>query len=177
MVVGKRALPALAVTGQDVGAQLRVRSKPGDALLFMGSPVGDLMERAERWGLLTVWLGPQSDGPGPAGTDHVISGDDPMGFHGATWILAYHLLWELTHVCLEHPGLLSRPDSDPEVCITCSDEGRPGEVVSCKTDRAVVRSDRGMEEVDVTLVGPVEAGSTVLVHAGVAIAGWPEARN
>ena len=45
-------------------------------------------------------------------------------------MLLYHLLWELTHVCFEHPGLLTEPDEcTDEVCITCSDEGRLGEVV------------------------------------------------
>jgi hydrogenase maturation factor len=33
----------------------------------------------------------------------------------------------------------------------------------------VVRSERGLEEVDVTLVGDVSVGDTVLIHAGTAI--------
>ena len=48
-----------------------------------------------------------------------------------TFVLMYHLLWELTHVCFEHPGLLKPPADEctDDVCVTCSDEGRLGEVV------------------------------------------------
>ena len=28
------------------------------------------------------------------------------------FVLLYHLLWELTHVCFEHPGLLKPPDEE-----------------------------------------------------------------
>ncbi|MDR1294316.1 MAG: HypC/HybG/HupF family hydrogenase formation chaperone [Bifidobacteriaceae bacterium] len=59
-----------------------------------------------------------------------------------------------------------------DVCVTCSDEGRPGEVVAAPSgawDPAVVRTDTGIEEVDVTLVGAVVPGDRVLIHAGTAI--------
>ena len=58
--------------------------------------------------------------------------DDPDPLVPATgrFVLLYHLLWELTHVCFEHPGLLTETaECTDEVCITCSDEGRLGEVV------------------------------------------------
>jgi hydrogenase maturation factor len=53
-------------------------------------------------------------------------------------------------------------------CVTCSDEGipmtvtavRPGALALCETDLEVMTD----------LVGPVEPGDVVLVHAGVAIA-------
>lgn len=68
------------------------------------------------------------------------------------------------------PGLL-RPTCVDEVCVTCGDDGRPGEVVTAATDGlAAVRTARGMENVVTTLVGPVTAGDLVLVHAGTAIA-------
>jgi hydrogenase maturation factor len=59
-----------------------------------------------------------------------------------------------------------------EVCITCSDEGRVGEVLKAPAtplDLALVRTATGEESVDVTLVAPVTAGDLVLVHAGVAL--------
>jgi HupF/HypC family len=82
-------------------------------------------------------------------------------------------LWELTHVCFEHSGLL-KPDSPlcetEAVCVTCSDEGRLGEVVAASVDgMATVRTARGNENVMTTLVDPVAPGELVLVHAGTAI--------
>jgi hydrogenase maturation factor len=90
------------------------------------------------------------------------------------FVLMYHLLWELTHVCFEHHGLLTPPAGDcaDDVCVTCSDEGRLGEVVLTPTTEygaALVRTATGEEPVDVTLVGPVVPNDLVLVHAGAAI--------
>ncbi|MCL2316161.1 MAG: HypC/HybG/HupF family hydrogenase formation chaperone [Actinomycetia bacterium] len=62
---------------------------------------------------------------------------------------------------------------DADVCLTCSDEGRPAEVIRVPEDPfgpARVTSERGQEDVDVSLVGTVRPGDRVLVHAGVAIA-------
>jgi hydrogenase maturation factor len=54
--------------------------------------------------------------------------------------------------------------------VTCSDEGRLGEVVSApENGQAAVRTARGIENVVTTLVDPVVAGELVLVHAGTAI--------
>jgi hypothetical protein len=53
-----------------------------------------------------------------------------------------------------------------EVCVTCSDEGRPGVVL----DDGRVRTDAGAEPVDLTLVPDARPGDRVLVHAGLAIA-------
>ncbi len=91
-------------------------------------------------------------------------------------MLLYHLLWELTHVCFEHPGLLVPDAAVCEVdgpCITCSDEGRLAEVVSTSPrgePAAEVRTAQGQETVDTTIVGPVHPGDLLLVHAGAAIA-------
>jgi hydrogenase maturation factor len=91
-----------------------------------------------------------------------------------TFVLMYHLLWELTHVCFEHPGLL-KPASDEctdDVCVTCSDEGRLGEVLLEPADAvssALVRTARGEEWVDVTMLGDVAPNDLILVHAGAAI--------
>jgi hypothetical protein len=90
------------------------------------------------------------------------------------FVLMYHLLWELTHVCFEHPGLLKPrgDDGTQDACVTCSDEGRLGEVVLApgdSTGQALVRTANGEESVDVTVLGDVTPNDLVLVHAGAAI--------
>jgi hydrogenase maturation factor len=58
------------------------------------------------------------------------------------------------------------------VCVTCSDEGRLGEVLLAPSDAegpALVRTAAGEEWVDVTLLGTVSPNDLVLVHAGAAI--------
>ena len=98
--------------------------------------------------------------------------------YGGGFVLLYHLLWELTHVCFEHPGLLSAQrraaDEDADctdvVCITCSDEGRLAEVVATGPGyNARVRTAAGIESIDTTLIGTPRPGSLVLVHAGSAV--------
>jgi hypothetical protein len=86
-------------------------------------------------------------------------------------VLLYHLLWELTHVVFEHPGLLEvEPECTEEACITCSDEGRLAEVRSVVDDGlAEVVVGGTVEAVDTTLVEPVSPGDLLLVHAGVAL--------
>jgi hydrogenase maturation factor len=108
--------------------------------------------------------------------DHVLWLDDADPRVPATggFVLFYHLLWELTHVCFEHSGLLKPDpacaDETAGACVTCSDEGRLGEVVATSADGlAPVRTPRGIEDVVTTLVDPVAAGELVLVHAGTAI--------
>ena len=90
------------------------------------------------------------------------------------FVLMYHLLWELTHVCFEHPGLLKPPADEctDDVCVTCSDEGRLGEVMidAGRRHGQPVRTANGEEWVDdhasSTRSPPNEL---VLVHAGAAI--------
>jgi hydrogenase maturation factor len=61
---------------------------------------------------------------------------------------------------------------DPAIghCITCSDEGTPMTVRALAPDHAVCTDDAdARHEVAVDLVGPLEIGDAILVHAGVAI--------
>ena len=172
VVVGKRSLPAVALSSADWVDQIRSRSRPGDMVLSIGSPGDPDLEQAARrtsvWGLTTVWLDVGTAASSPL---HIgVEGADPA--YGGELVRAYHLLWELSHVCFEHPGLLD--DSDDSVvdrhCITCSDEGRLAEIVEMRAgDHAAVRSSAGMEEVDTTLVADARPGDVVLVHAGAAI--------
>jgi hypothetical protein len=181
VIVGKRALPAFTLTGPDLAALARVAVRAGDIIIAVAAAhdpaVADLMRRAPAWGAHTIWIGSRQRPPGGA-ADHVLWIDDTDPLTPATgrFVLLYHLLWELTHVCFEHPGLLTSPDPGQcaaEVCVTCSDEGRLAEVIEPPAgplDRALVRTADGEEAVDVTLVAPVVPGDLVLVHAGAGLA-------
>ncbi len=180
VIMGKRALPSVALVDPDPVAQVRVATRPGDVIIAVASAedrqVQDVMRRAPAWGAHTIWIG---FGPRPAAgsADHVlwVESDDPMIPATGRFVLMYHLLWELTHVCFEHPGLLKakvEEDCTDEVCVTCSDEGRLGEVVlapDVECGPALVRTATGEEAVDVALVGDVSPGDLLLVHAGAAI--------
>ena len=63
-----------------------------------------------------------------------------------------------------------------EVCITCSDEGRPAEVLTTAPDgTASVRTAEGKEDVVTVLAGALVPGDLVLVHAGMVISKLTEA--
>jgi hydrogenase maturation factor len=153
-----------------------VSVRPGDIVIAVSGAdevhVRSVMQRSRAWGVTTVWIG-SGERPQPGMADHVLWLDDRDPRVPATggFVLFYHLLWELTHVCFEHPGLLKEgPECTDEVCVTCSDEGRLGEVVAvCADGMATVRTANGVETVATALVDPVVAGDLVLVHAGTAI--------
>jgi hydrogenase maturation factor len=178
VVMGKRALPAVSVTGAGAVEELRAAARAGDALVVVAPAASavavEAVRRAPAWGLTTVWIGA---GPRPAPmADHLVWIDEADGAgaarHDGRLVLRYHVLWELTHVCFEHPGLLHDPAADGEdgICITCTDEGRPGEVTTLLGAGLVaVRTARGVETVDASLVDAVEPGDLLLVHAGTAI--------
>jgi hypothetical protein len=187
VLVGKRALPAVSLDGPDPVAALRALVRPGDVILMMSTGTDavahDVLRRSGAWGATTVWLG-WGQRPSAAAADHVIwaegssDEDGAAAVHDGRFVLLYHVLWELTHVCFEHPGLLTAGDdsvcADDEACITCSDEGRVGEVIAtdgvgCTT----VRTARGIETIDTTIVAAVGPGDLVLIHAGTAIAEMP----
>jgi hydrogenase maturation factor len=174
VIVGKRALPAVAITGPDIVDVVRVSVRAGDIVVAVSGAddpqVRSVMRRCPAWGATTVWIG-SGKRPAPGMADHVLWLDDPDPRIPATggFVLFYHLLWELTHVCFEHPGLL-KPQCAEDVCVTCSDEGRLGEVVAASANGlAQVRTAKGIETVATTLLDPVAAGDLVLVHAGTAI--------
>ncbi len=182
VIVGKRALPAVALTGPDLVATARISVRPGDLIVAVAAAadpdVSSIMRRSPAWGATTIWIG-SGVRPAVGAADHVLWLDDPDPLVPATgrFVLLYHLLWELTHVCFEHPGLLTEPkectaegslagpSSGGAACITCSDEGRLGEVVG----PGRVRTAAGVEEVETVLIGQVQPGDLLLVHAGTAI--------
>ena len=186
VIVGKRALPAVSIDAADPVAALRPLVRANDVILVIG-PSDDpnalaVTRRAVAWGATTIWLG---CGPRPAdgAADHIVwaedDGDESHGsaVHDGRLVLLYHVLWELTHVCFEHPGLLTQADDvecDADVCITCSDEGRVGEVIDTDgSGQTLVRTSRGIETIDTTIIDGVAPGDLVLIHAGAAIAEVP----
>jgi hypothetical protein len=181
VIVGKRALPAVTVPpAADMVATLRASVAPGDIVLVLADAedprVIDTMRRGAAWGVETVWIGAGSRRPEAGAANHVIWLDTDDALEASElFVRIYHLLWELTHVCFEHPGLLKpepecAADGDVgSVCITCSDEGRPAEVVLVEGDEALVRTPDGQERIDVSLIDLPAPGDLVLIHAGFAI--------
>jgi hydrogenase maturation factor len=132
------------------------------------------MRRTAAWGVESIWIG-AGNRPETGLADHVLfweEAPDVAPFDGR-FLLLYHVLWELTSVCFDHPGLLREPESTSQctddVCITCSDEGRVAEVVAAAASTADVRAAGRVETIDTTLVGRLAPGDLVLVHAGSAI--------
>ncbi|MFP5326959.1 MAG: HypC/HybG/HupF family hydrogenase formation chaperone [Acidimicrobiia bacterium] len=169
VIMGKRALPAVAVPPEDPIAALRANVRTGDVIAAVAPAddpvVAEVMARAAAWGATTLWIG--FGEPSRTGfADHPLSLDTPSD---DAVVRTYHLLWELTHVCFEHPGLLQVEECAEEVCITCSDEGRLGEVEVVQEDEAVVRTADGRERISTAFIDPPALGDLVLVHAGTAI--------
>ena len=132
VIVGKRALPAFALTGPGLVPRAGVAARNGDILIAVAGghdpEVADLMRLAPTRGSASAWIG---SGPRPpaGAADHVLWIDDPDPMTPATgrFVLLYHLLWELTHVCFEHPGLLTEQAEDAdEISKSHGDEGSTG---------------------------------------------------
>jgi hypothetical protein len=182
VIVGKRALPAVSVDRPEAAETVRLLSRRGDLLLCVSTAddpvVRDLFARADAWGLTSLWLG-AGPRPGRAGgdvrADHVVwldSAEPALAARSGDLVLLYHLLWELTHVVFEHPGLLTTPEigCTGDVCVTCADEGRVAEVRAVLAEgRVEVLADGQAELVDGRLVEGLRPGDLVLVHAGVAV--------
>lgn len=172
VVVGKPALPAVAVRPGPVVGVLRAGVRSGDVIVLIGPDDRELREvcrRAQAWGAATVWIG-EGQRPPAAVADHVLWLEaEQDGARRGRFVLLYHLLWELTHVALEVPSanLVGVPNG--EVCITCADEGELAEVVRSSGDEADVRLPSGQVRISTALVDPVRENDLVLVHAGTAI--------
>lgn len=174
VIVGKRALPAVSIDGPGSTATLRSMIRRGDIVVAVGEvtdEVRDALGRCSAWGALSIWI---DDGE-PTDehlADHRISvgGTSECAVYDGTLVRAYHLLWELTHVCLESDATFDASPAVGEACITCSDGASVGEVISTGGDgMALVRVDGEVVSVDVSLVTPPAPFDLVLVHAGAAI--------
>jgi D-sedoheptulose 7-phosphate isomerase len=114
VIVGKRALPALALAGEggDPAAQVDVVCEPGDVALGFGEGVEAATAVARERGCLTVGF---REGSG-AEWELVPPTADPAVAQELVETL-YHVLWELVHVFFDHRGLLAgrtgRPVHDP----------------------------------------------------------------
>ncbi len=127
VIVGKRALPALALTNDSATMsglmakgdsnklfvqQMRVLARSQD--IAMGftidgndANVVETLEVAKRMGLLTLCL---TGGAGLAGGTEIdytfaVQSNDPFVIQ-ETHETLYHVLWELVHIFFEHEGLL-----------------------------------------------------------------------
>jgi D-sedoheptulose 7-phosphate isomerase len=103
VIVGKRALPALAVSCGDAG----LIAERGDiAMAFGDAPaVAAAVRAAHARGCLTVGFAPVG-----AQWEFTVPTDDP--FVAQEQIeTTYHVLWELVHVFFEHRGLLAGRDA------------------------------------------------------------------
>ena len=119
VIVGKRALPALALTNDSAtlsgslasgvgdthfARQLKVLARPQDIALGFSQDGNDAsiltgLDEAQHMGLLTLGL---SGGEGGQ------LAQMPVDFHfiQETHETLYHILWELVHIFFEHEGML-----------------------------------------------------------------------
>jgi D-sedoheptulose 7-phosphate isomerase len=118
VIVGKRALPALALPGPDLAMQIELFAEPADIALGISTgpgegPVAAALRAARRAGLLTVGLfgGRATTGDPVPEVDGEVDGDvaehlfvvastDPLVVKEVQ-VTTYHLLWELVHVFAE----------------------------------------------------------------------------
>jgi len=128
VIVGKRALPALALTNDSAtlsglmagdaassfARQLRVLARPQDIAIGY-SPDGQsanvlsALTTAREMGLLTLGLVGGGGGPiqqSQLDFSFVVPAQDPLVIQ-ETHETLYHVLWELVHIYFEHEGLLT----------------------------------------------------------------------
>ncbi|HET9718611.1 MAG TPA: SIS domain-containing protein [Solirubrobacteraceae bacterium] len=110
VIVGKRALPALALVGDPeeliVQAELLVGAQ--DILFAFGPGTGAAIAQARGQGALTLAFRPGTD----AECEFSPAEGDPDLSQELVETL-YHVLWELVHVFFEHRGLLSGRTARP----------------------------------------------------------------
>jgi len=168
VIVGKRALPALAPSNDSTGAAgVAQLGRSGDVALVIAhgaadERVADLLAQAQARDMLTLAL-VGAGGQAPQ-ADHVfvVASDDPQVVQEVQES-AYHVMWELVHVFFEHPGLLD------DACITCGDVAVAARVAALSERGAFIELDGAREEVACELVGEVAVGDVLLCHAGVAL--------
>ena len=171
--VGARAVPAVAIPTSVVAEmtqELRVNIRAGDVIVSMGDADSAFVEglglRAQAWGAVHLHIGWTARSGSRPTTRLVGVGPDARSERFLT--RAYHLLWELTFVCLARPSPSPRVGND-DSCAVCSDEAVVAEIMEVDGGRAAVRTACGTVRVDVTLVPPVGVHDLVLVHAGMAL--------
>ena len=129
VIVGKRALPALALTNDSATMsgmmvkgntdalfthQIRVLARSQDIAMGFSSDgndanILDALNLAKQMGLLTLCLSGGNGGLSKETEidyDFVIQSQDPFVIQ-ETHETLYHVLWELVHIFFEHEGLLT----------------------------------------------------------------------
>jgi D-sedoheptulose 7-phosphate isomerase len=105
VIVGKRALPALALPGPDPATQLALVAEPADIALGIATGPDQAVRRtlavAGERGLLTVALLGAEGADLPAEHRLVVRSPDPLVVRELQ-VSTYHVLWELAHVFLEN---------------------------------------------------------------------------
>jgi D-sedoheptulose 7-phosphate isomerase len=115
VIVGKRALPALALCaeGGDLCAQVSLVAEPDDVVLAFecdDQKTAAALQMADERGCLTVaFAGAQA---GAQRWQFVAPSDDSYVRQELSETL-YHVLWELVHVFFEHRGLLEGRSARP----------------------------------------------------------------
>ena len=116
VIVGKRALPALAVagTGSELVARLRLAAEPEDVVIAFGLDEDEgggleALAAARARGCLTIAFAASS---APAEWVFEAPSADPLVRQELAETL-YHVLWELVHVFFEHRGLLDGREAAP----------------------------------------------------------------
>ncbi len=126
VIVGKRALPALALTNDSAtlsgsmsggetlfARQLQVLARPQDIALGFSRDGNDTavlatLAVARQMGLLTLGLGGGEGGQlaqMPLDFRFIVQAHDPLVIQ-ETHETLYHVLWELVHIFFEHEGML-----------------------------------------------------------------------
>ena len=105
VIVGKRALPAMAVTGEGgpLAAHLTLLLSPGDIVVGFGPDAVAALAGARERGALTVAFS-----AGDSGHAFVPDTGDPFVDQELVET-AYHVLWELVHVFLDHTDRSAGP--------------------------------------------------------------------
>lgn len=125
VIVGKRALPALALTaeGGPIAARAAALVEADDIVIGFGEgeegdeEVAAALRRARDRGALTLGFpAPRATASPTAEWSFAVPGDDPF-VRQEVVETGYHVLWELVHVFFEHRGLLAgrepRAGADP----------------------------------------------------------------
>jgi hypothetical protein len=186
--VGAASVPAVAVTGgrDTVIAELRHQTRRGDVVISMGDCgsgfPAELSVRAKAWGVAHLHIGWSRAGIG--GTE--IDGLDPESLYvrlgensqAEQWLTrSYHLLWELTFICMQNAPIAAGVPTAAASCSVCSDQATVAEISELQPpNQALVRTECGIVRVDVTALDMPSIFDLVLLHAGVAIQQLPTHR-
>jgi D-sedoheptulose 7-phosphate isomerase len=168
VIVGKRALPAIAPTNDPARAADPARlARAGDIALGISHgraqpEVSGFLRGAGAMGLLTISLAGGDAPAAEADHDFAVPSDDARIVQEVQET-TYHVLWELVHTFFEHPGLLE------ESCITCGDTAVEATVVEVRDGAAVIELGGARETVATDLLEEVDVGDALLCHAGVAL--------